>query len=154
MKKYLPVLIALIFFVPPMFSQELKPGEITAESLHSILDENYSAVARIDEDGDLSIKINDISVYVYIDEERELVRLTTQWKIYRDVSEARFCRVLNKWNASKIFAQAFMQNEWTYLAYYMCTDGGINAVNFNKSLERFFSIANLFEEYLSEEDIL
>lgn len=154
MKNYLPVLIALIFFVPPIFSQELKPGEITAESLHSILDENYFAVARIDEDGDLSIKIDGILVYVITDEKRELVKMETQWKIYRDVSEARFCRVLNTWNASKIFAQAFMQNEWTYLAYYMCTDGGINAVNFNKSLERFFSIANIFKDYLSDEDIL
>lgn len=156
MKKFLAMLILLTVPALTMFAREkeLAVDEITTEALMDMLDTEYSNNAIIDEDGDLYIKIDGIGIYVEVDEERELLKLYTQWGDLEKVSEARLCKLLNKWNADKIFLTAYTYKDLVVLEHYICTTGGINSVNFNETIAWIFGIADNFAEYLQDEDVL
>lgn len=156
MKKFLAMLILLAIPALTIFAKgsELSVDDITTEALMDILDKEYSDNALIDEDGDLFIKIDGIGIYIEVDEDRELIKLYTQWGDLEKVSETRLCKLLNKWNSDKIFATAYSYKDLVVLEHYICTTGGINSVNFNETISWIFGIADSFAEYLNEEDVL
>ena len=115
--------------------------------------DSFKEASEIDEDGDLFIKDSYIKVYVYVDEKRKMLEFRTSWKVNKDVSENRLCRVINNWNKDKIFMTAYADKEYAGLKYFLYIGGGINSENFNSSLEWIFSLSKKFEDMLEDEDV-
>ena len=150
--KLLICLLALVSVYS--FAENLKSSSVTAQALKNMLNNNYASLAVVDKDGDLCIQNEGIYVYITIDENRKLLNFFTTWTVEKQVSENRMARLLNKWNADKIFLIAYNRDKLIYLDYYLCFDGGIDSANFNRTLELIFGIAKSFNDYLLEEDVL
>lgn len=149
------VLICLLALVSVYsFAENLKSSSVTAPALKNMLNDDYASLAVVDEDGDLYLKNDGIYVYITIDAKRKLLNFFTTWTVEKQVSENRMARLLNKWNADKIFLIAYNRDKLIYLDYYLCFDGGIDSENFNRTLELIFGISKSFNDYLREEDVL
>ncbi len=155
MKRFF-VLILSIFVVASAISQEntnLSKQEVSPLTLRSILSSNYSN-NELDSDGDLLIRKDGISIFVFVDTERELLKFRTQWSSSDSISENRAIKIVNNWNNDKIFSKAIYSKKRFRLEYDLTFMGGINSINLNDSLDWFFSIAQGFGNYLSEEDAI
>ena len=131
---------------------ELAKDEVSPVALQSLLSDKYPD-NKIDGDGDLYIKRNGIHTYVFVEESQVLIKLYTRWEA-DSISENRALRLVNSWNADKVFSKASYEDGHFILRYFITYEGGINAVNFNDSLAWFFSVASEFGKKLEEEDAI
>ena len=155
MKRFF-VLILSIFVVASAISQEntnLAKSEVSPLTLRSILSSNYSN-NELDADGDLIIRKYGLNILVLVDSERELLQIRTTWSSSDSISENRAIKLVNNWNNDKFFSKAVYSKKRFRLEYDLTFMGGINSINLNDSLDWFFSIAQGFGNYLSEEDAI
>ena len=137
-----------------VFSRNITKSDVNPINLRSILTDSYSN-NELDSDGDLLIRKNGISAYVFVEESQILLKFITQWSASDSISDTRAIKLVNKWNEEKVFATAyFTTNKRFRLEYYLSYECGVNAENFNDSLDWFFALAKTFGQRLEEEDAL
>ena len=152
-KMMMSVAAMLLLTAPCGFCDELESALVSTQALLGLLKDAYAEMAGIDDDGDLRIDAGGIKIYVEVDE-REFIKVYSIWRKAESISDNRLFRILNAWNREKIFATASSMGDRIYLEYFLCTEGGINAKNFNGTLEWLFSVADKFNRYLADEDAI
>ena len=143
-----------LFSVFNAFAEDLQSSNISAKTLLKLLNSDYAGSAIIDEDGDIKIKDDGLSLYVEVDDKRDVLKFYAIWKKSDTISSARLFKILNQWNTDTIFTTVFSYEDCIYLNYFLCTGGGINSDNFNCTLDWLFSIMSGFDEYLEGEDAI
>lgn len=131
----------------------LSKGGVSTSALKALLSDKFPD-AKIDEDGDLLIKRNGINTYVFVEDKKVLLKFFTRWSASDSVSASRALKIVNKWNCDKVFTVASYDDKKFILRYYLSYEGGVNATNFNDSLEWFFSLSSAFGNMLSDEDAI
>lgn len=131
----------------------LAKGEVTTRRLKELLSDKFPD-SEIDGDGDLLVKRDGTNAYVFVEDKKVLLKFFTRWNAASTISEARAVGLANKWNCDKVFTVASHEDGKFILRYYMSYEGGINAANFNDSLEWFFSLSRAFGETLSSNNAI
>ena len=156
-KAYILLALLLAGALPPAAADTaLSRDQVSDFSLPLLLDKSAYDDSGMDEDGDLYVKRGGITIYVFPDTERALLKFSTGWRSSGSISENRAVRLVNKWNYDTVLARAiYAADDGAFLLQYHLTfEGGLNGVNYTDTLDWLFRIAQAFEEYLDNEDAI
>lgn len=154
--KFLKIAFFSIFFLMmtaysnAQIDTNLQKNQISVFSLQGLLKDKFLENVKIDTDGDLRIELHGVKIFVTTDNNRSILKFSTIWKKSENILDSNLYELLNTWNRDKVFTTAFSNGEFILLEYFLCTDGGINAENFNGTLEWLFPISYSFNDYLTE----
>ncbi len=154
MKKVCFFVVLVLLVVNPIFSKDLEKSQVSEKSLKEILNKEFYENSSISDEGDLAIKNDGINYFIGVDKERFIIEFTTNWKKADSISDARLFKILNSWNSDKIFTTAYAYKSSIRMNYYLCFDGGVNSENFNATINWLFKLADIFRDYLHEEDAI
>lgn len=108
--------------------QTLIPAEdISTARLAEIFQAAFIS-AKVDQDGDLEVRENDITLYAKVDPDKQLISWFALWKLKEDESELKKLQMANRMNDKLIFARFSVPDATTlWCDHHQLFAGGVSA---------------------------
>jgi hypothetical protein len=134
----------------------LKVDQVSPQGLLKLL--SGKNMGRIDDDGDLFVTNGTYKGYVFVKNDKKIVRIIAWWKGSLNEGEIAAIRFANEFNYGRVLGKAtYTRNDndedVMNLEYEFVYNAGVNSVFFNETLNWFWSLCSTYAEMIKEKHL-